>query len=212
MVANIDQLSGGRFIFGVGVGNAEDEFIALGQSHKRRGVLANECLEAMLALWNADGPASYNGRLIKFQDVSPIATAQKPHPPIWVGGNTPAAFKRAVRFGDAWHPILWRNVGIEHVAKVALPEIRRIAEEEERRVPAFCPRIRLDITEDTIEGEREPGRGTLDQVRSDLGALQEMGAEHVTLDWYTGDLEKTRDHAHGWQMLATLADQVLDLG
>src|SRR5262249_13204039 len=55
LVANIDQLSGGRFIFGTGVGNAADEFKALGLPHARRGSLANECLAAMLALWQGSG-------------------------------------------------------------------------------------------------------------------------------------------------------------
>src|SRR4051812_42352150 len=66
LVSNIDQFSGGRFIFGVGVGNAEDEFRALGLPHARRGLLANECLASVLALWHGDGPVSYRGRLIQF--------------------------------------------------------------------------------------------------------------------------------------------------
>ena len=78
-------------------------------------------------------------------------------------------------------------------------------------MPAFCPRIRLEITESALDGEREAGRGSSGAGSGHLQLLQKSGAEHVTLDWYTGDLEKTRDHAHGWQMLATLADQVLDL-
>jgi probable F420-dependent oxidoreductase len=209
MVGNIDQFSGGRFLFGVGVGNAEDEFNALGQPHNRRGRLADECLEAMLALWNADGPVSYEGSLVKFEHVSPIKTLQKPHPPIWVGGNTEAAYRRVVRYGDAWHPILWRNITIDHVADVALPELRRLAEEAGRPAPLFCPRIRFEITDEPLDGVREPGRGSMGQILSDLDALKSLGAEHVTLDWFTGDLEKTRDHSHGWQMLATLAGQLV---
>ena len=212
MVANIDNLSGGRFILGVGVGNAEDEFRALGQPHKRRGALADECLRAMLALWQEQGPVSFHGKLIDFDSVSPIRTMQKPHPPVWVGGNSPSALQRAVRFGDAWHPILFRNLNLEAVTTQYLPQLRRLAQENGRAVPAFCPRIRLEITESPIDGEREAGRGSLGQVATDLQVLETAGAEHVTLDWYTGDLEKTTDHAHGWQMLATLADQVLDLG
>lgn len=186
MVANIDELSGGRFTLGVGVGNAEDEFRVLNQPHDRRGALADECLGAMLTLWHGDGPVSFEGKLISFQNVSAIKTRQKPHPPIWVGGNSPAAYRRAARFGDAWHPILWRNVTLEHVATTALPEIRRMAEDEGRPPPAFCPRIRLEITREPIEGNREPGRGSLEQIRSDLMALQGLGAEHVTLDLVHG--------------------------
>lgn len=211
MVANIDEFSGGRFIFGVGIGNAEDEFAVLNQPHKRRGALADDCLAAMLALWNGEGPVNFEGRLVNFHEVSSIRTRQQPHPPIWVGGNSPAAFRRAVSFGDAWHPILWRNVSIPYVEATALPEIQRLARESDRPVPAFCPRIRLEITQDAVDGEREPGRGNLEQIATDLRALQGLGAEHVTFDWYTGDLEATRDHSHGWSMLSTLADKVIDL-
>jgi len=116
-----------------------------------------------------------------------------------------------VRFGDAWHPILWRNVSIPYVESTALPEIKRLAQEEGREPPAFCPRIRLEITQEAVEGDREPGRGDLKQVAADLRALQALGADHVTLDWYAGNLEATRDHAHGWAMLSMLADQAIDL-
>ena len=113
-----------------------------------------------------------------------------------------------VKRRDSWHPILWRNITIEHVAKVALPELQRLSEEAGRASPLFCPRIRLEITNEPVDGEREPGRGSIDQILSDLDALKSLGAEHVTLDWFTADLEKTRDHSHGWQMLATLADEL----
>ena len=79
-------------------------------------------------------------------------------------------------------------------------------------MPAFCPRIRLDLHDEPLPFEgREAGTGSLEQIRDDLANLRDLGAEHVTLDWFTGDLEATRNHERGWQMLATLAEQVLDL-
>jgi alkanesulfonate monooxygenase SsuD/methylene tetrahydromethanopterin reductase-like flavin-dependent oxidoreductase (luciferase family) len=62
LAANVDQLSGGRFILGAGIGTPVDEFAALGQPHARRGALANECLRAILALWLSAGPVSFHGR------------------------------------------------------------------------------------------------------------------------------------------------------
>lgn len=211
LVANVDQLSGGRFVFGIGVGNAEDEFEVLGQPHAKRGAVSNECLRAMLALWRGTAPVSFEGRYVRLKDVAPIETLQKPHPPVWVGGASDAAFRRAARYGDGWHPILWRNLTLGWAKEQGLPALRRLADEAGKPVPRFCPRIRLDLRDETVAGERLPGVGSLDQVRADLAELERLGAEHVTLDWYAGDLEATRDHEHGWQMLATLAEKVIDL-
>jgi hypothetical protein len=210
MVANIDQLSGGRFIFGVGIGNAEDEFTALGQPHGRRGALADQCIRAMKALWQGEGMVDFHGSLVDFENISAIATKQKPHPPIWVGGNTPAGVLRAAKYGDAWHPILWRSMTIDYTANEALPELRRLAAEAGRSV-RFCPRIRLDIREQPIDGTREVGVGSLAQIRGDIEALHKLGAEHLTLDCYAGDLEGSRDHSRGWRQLAIMANEVFDL-
>ena len=205
--ANVDQLSNGRFIFGCAIGAAQDEFVALGVPYRQRGLLGNESLEAILALWTAEAPVSYQGRLVRFENVSPMATRQKPRPPVWVGGRTEAALRRAVLLGDAWHPILRPA----QRAEPGLDDLRRIAERAQRAVPLYCPRIRLDIRRQPVDGERQPGVGSIEQVRDDLGELQHLGAEHVTLDWYTGDLEATRNHEHGWEMLTRLAEDVFDL-
>jgi alkanesulfonate monooxygenase SsuD/methylene tetrahydromethanopterin reductase-like flavin-dependent oxidoreductase (luciferase family) len=212
LVSNIDHFSGGRFIFGVGVGNAAEEFAALGADHEHRGAVGNDYLRAMLALWSGEGFVSYEGRYAGFKDVSAIKTRQQPHPPIWVGGNTERAWRRAVLFGQAWHPILWRNLNVAYAGETALPGLRQLAESLGRPMPAFCPRIRLDLLDEPLPFEgREAGTGSLEQIRDDLVNLRDLGAEHVTLDWFTGDLEATRNHERGWQMLATLAEQVLDL-
>ena len=208
LVADLDRFSGGRFIFGIGVGNAEDEFKVLGQAHGQRGLIGDEDLSIMTALWNSPTPVSFQGKTIEIEDVAGIETQQKPHPPIWVGGPSPGALKRAVRFGDGWHPILFSPGSF---GQAELLELTNLAEKQGKAAPAFCPRIRLDITKEPIDGERLPGNGSIDQVRSDLGQLQRMGAAHVTLDWNTGDLEATKNHQHGWQMLSVLAEEVLDL-
>jgi probable F420-dependent oxidoreductase len=208
LVANIDQLSGGRFILGVGVGNAEDEFASLGQPHKRRGALTNEGLAAILALWTSNGPVTFNGRLVSFQDVWSIETRQKPHPPIWIGGRSEAAFRRAVRFGDAWHPILR---SLDWIEKEGLPGLRAAAEREQRPAPRFCPRIGLDILPNDAPADRIPGVGSLTQLRSDFQRLAALGAEHVVLDWNTRDLAAAREHERGWADLEALASNVLDL-
>ena len=118
--------------------------------------------------------------------------------------------RRAVRLGDAWHPI---RIRVDALRDRALPKLREIAEKEGRPVPAVCPRIRLDITETKRpDDQRIAGEGSLDQIRADLEALHALGVSYVLLDTYTDDAELTRNHERAWRMLTVLAERVLDLG
>ena len=170
--ANIDQLSGGRFIFGIGVGWAEGEFDILGAPFNRRGAMTDEYLDAIKVLWTED-VASFEGEYVSFRDVNTAPRpVQQPHPPIWVGGPSAAAMRRAVRHG-AWHPI---RITVDHLKNTDLPLLKRIADEEGKPVPDLCPRIRLRITGSPMsETERLAGEGTIDQIRRDLDELQGMG-------------------------------------
>jgi probable F420-dependent oxidoreductase len=209
LTANIDQLSGGRFIFGVGVGWAKQEFATLGVPFERRGAMSNDYLAAIKTAWTSD-PASYTGPFVSFRDVSTgPRPLRSPHPPIWVGGASDAAMRRAVRLGDAWHPI---RVRVPWLRDTGLPKLREIAEKEGRPLPALCPRIRLRVTDtDLADDQRIAGEGSLGQIRADLEALAKLGASYVLLDTYTDDVEATRHHETAWRMLALLADRVLDL-
>ena len=210
MAANVDRLSGGRLLFGVGAGWARQEFEALGVSHEHRGGITNEYLAAIKTLWTND-VASFKGRFVAFENVDtrPRPTRQ-PHPPIWVGGASDPALRRAVRYGDAWHPI---RIKIGWLRDTGLPRLREIAEKEGRPVPALCPRIRLRLTEAPMdEAQRIAGEGTLGQIRADLTALESLGADYVLFDTYLDDPEATRNLEAMWRMYTVLAEQVLDLG
>ena len=164
---------------------------------------------AIKTAWTND-PATHTGPFVSFRDVHtgprPLRT---PHPPIWVGGASDAALRRAVRLGDAWHPI---RIRVPWLRDTGLPRLREIADKEGRPRPALCPRIRLRITDSAVaEDGRIAGDGSLDQVRADLEALAALGASYVLLDTYTDDPEATRHHEPAWRMLATLAERVLDL-
>jgi probable F420-dependent oxidoreductase len=102
-LATIDVLSKGRLIVGVGVGYLEPELRALGASLNDRSARTDEYLAAMRVLWDAPVPA-FAGQFVAFTDViqrpRPI---QQPHPPIVVGGHSPAAFRRAVQSGNGWY-------------------------------------------------------------------------------------------------------------
>ena len=83
--ANVDQLSGGRFILGVGIGWAKQEFEALGIPYHQRGAMTNEYLEALRLLWSQD-VATFEGKFVTFKEVNTAPRpVQSPGPPIWVG-------------------------------------------------------------------------------------------------------------------------------
>ncbi len=104
LVASIDQVSGGRFVFGVGNGWNQDEMENHGTVFATRHKLARERVEAMKAIWTQSN-AEYHGEFVNF---APMMTwpkpVQKPHPPILVGGAFPYSARRAIRYGDGWMP------------------------------------------------------------------------------------------------------------
>ena len=208
--ANVDQLSGGRFILGVGIGWAQQEFQALGVPFKSRGAITNEYLEAIKLLWTQD-VASYEGRFASFKDVHTAPRPiRSPHPPIWVGGASDAAMRRTIRYGDAWHPI---RIRMDWFRDEGIPRLKEIAEEEGRPMPMLCPRIRLRLTGSPVpDGQRVVGEGSLEQVHRDLTELESLGCSYVVLDTYFDDPEAVKHGETSWRMLAVMAEKVLDLG
>jgi alkanesulfonate monooxygenase SsuD/methylene tetrahydromethanopterin reductase-like flavin-dependent oxidoreductase (luciferase family) len=184
MAANLNDLSGGRLVLGVASGWARQEFEALGVPLHRRGALTDEHLRTMLAAWEND--ADYRGGRI----------------PIWVGGNSDAGMRRAVRLGQAWHPLRFTPAWLSD----AVDRLKAISDEERRPVPALAPRIALRFTESPITGqERLAGEGTIDQVAGDLDRLRLLGADTVVLDPFNGDPGETSHPATAWKAIATVA-------
>ena len=209
MAADLDRLSGGRFILGVGVGWARQEFEALGVPFHHRGAMTDDYLAAIKMSWTHE-IATYQGRFVSFRDVRTAPhPVRRPHPPIWVGGASDAALRRAVLHGDAWHPI---KIRVDWLRDTGLPRLGKIAQQAGRPLPAVCPRIRLRLTEAAMPDDlRVAGEGTLDQVRADLEALHALGVPYLLLDTYADDPEATRDPEVGWRMLRTVAERLLDL-
>src|SRR5690242_2234890 len=103
-VASLDHLSGGRFEFGIGAGWNREEMRNHGTDPKRRMRVMRERVEAMKAIWTED-EASYHGEFVNFDRIwSWPKPAQRPYPPILVGGNGPTVLDRVLAFGDAWFP------------------------------------------------------------------------------------------------------------
>jgi probable F420-dependent oxidoreductase len=100
--ASIDLISGGRFVFGVGAGWNIEELRDHGTDPKTRGALLDERIEAIKALWTAE-PAEYHGKYVDFEpSYSRPKPVQKPHPPIFIGGDSDATVKRVIRHDAGW--------------------------------------------------------------------------------------------------------------
>ncbi len=132
--ATLDHLSNGRVILGVGCGHLKPEFRTLGVSYEQRGPLTDEYLQAIGTAWEHER-ASFSGRFVQFRDVTLAPRPQQqPRPPIWIGGNSRAAVRRAVRYGDGWIP--WRLTPAEFSAAATYG--RTLQETSGRRAPLAC--------------------------------------------------------------------------
>jgi probable F420-dependent oxidoreductase len=139
-LSTIDHLSRGRLIVGIGVGYLEPELRALGASLADRGARTDEYLAAMRALW-AEPTPSFAGRFVSFAGViERPRPVQQPHPPIVIGGHSPAALRRAVTSGHGWYG--W-ELDLEETAR-HLGELREIAGRVER--PAGLGEIEITVT------------------------------------------------------------------
>jgi probable F420-dependent oxidoreductase len=197
MAANIDRFSGGRFVLGVGVGWSEEEYAALGVPFAKRGRVTDEYLAAVTAAFT-DDVVSHDGEYASYRDVH---TGPRPrHLPVWVGGSSPAAIRRAVRFGAAWHPI---NQAPAWLRDVGIPALAKAAAEQDRPMPRLAPRIRA-----RVGPHRQPGEGTLEQVVADVREFIELGVDYLILD---PNPDNPRDEApltDDWRTLTAIADHV----
>ena len=177
ITSTLDVLSGGRLIFGVGVGGENPkEFEACGIPHKERGARVTEGIDVVRALWR-DSPASFKGRFTQFEGVSiDPKPVQKPAPPIWIGGRSDAALARAGRQGDGW---------ISYVVqperyKQSVAKIEAAAAMAGRSLEGFTKAHLTFITvgKDYESAERGVGRAALDALRPGLRAAGEEVRHH----------------------------------
>ncbi|HXG21441.1 MAG TPA: LLM class F420-dependent oxidoreductase [Methylomirabilota bacterium] len=102
-LASVDVVSGGRLIFGLGIGYLKAEFDALGAPFDHKGPRSMDYLQAMKAVWTQEKPA-YQGQFVSFSNIQARPQpVQKPHPPVVIGGHTKEAFRRAVQHGNGWY-------------------------------------------------------------------------------------------------------------
>lgn len=156
-VASLDQISGGRFLFGIGAGWNAEEMADHGTRFKTRMSLMKERTEAMRAIWT-EAKASYSGRYVAFPEMmtwpKPV---QKPYPPVYIGGAFPHGGRRAIEYGDGWLPHARRPDYGDVIDK--FPEFRQMAAEAGRD-PESIPITVYGMSEDLDLMKRYRDAGT----------------------------------------------------
>ena len=181
-IATLDRLSNGRFIFGIGAGWLLEETKIMGGDFEHRWGQTREAILAMKELWTQD-EAEFYGKYYNFPPVrcnpKPI---QKPHPPVFLGGNAPNVFKRIAAWGDGWMPV---RVTPEQVkmGRATLDELSEAAGRDPKTIRLMVCNVPAD--------------------RDSIGALESAGADRVTVSL-------PRDTGEGMlQKLEQIADSVL---
>jgi probable F420-dependent oxidoreductase len=177
-IAGADVLSQGRIIFGVGVGWFKEEFDVLNEPFHERGQRMDEYLEICKTLWTQE-PATYNGQFYQFQDArfAPKPT-QKPHPPIWIGGQSPAALRRAVRYGDGWHPFALPPEDFKPV----IEQFRNAMHESGRALQEVEVSLRVRLRFGAGADPQPPLHGSPEQVVDTVKQYEALGVQHLIVD------------------------------
>lgn len=201
-VATLDFISRGRAILGIGVGWLEEEIAALGgPPYKERGTASDAYIRAFRELWSSANPKG-DGTYAKLDDLmfepKPV---QRPGPPIWVGGESRAARRRAGQLGDGWYPSI-RNPGYPldraETFAAGLADVRQIAEAAGRDpaaldVAVMANGLSLGKSRNDADGRRSSFTGSPDQVAEDALAYAAAGVRHIIISFETNDLSFALD-------------------
>jgi probable F420-dependent oxidoreductase len=179
LLTSIDALSNGRLICGVGVGWWKDELEILGVPFHARGRQADEILRVWKALWTQDNP-SHEGEFYRFRDLGfAPKPVQKPMPPIWVGGDSPGAFRRVVTLGDGWHATSKTPAQLRE----RLTQLRAAADATKRPVESLTLSIRNPLRDEELAQGKQA-------VVDLLAEYKRIGVAHIVLDFRRDDLGK----------------------
>jgi probable F420-dependent oxidoreductase len=205
-LATIDVLSKGRLTVGIGVGWLAEEMAALGAPpYEKRGAASDEYIRAFRELWSEAQP-TYEGAFVRTRDVvfepKPV---QRPGPPIWVGGEGPAARRRAGRIGDGWYPTI-RNpkepLDTPEALAAALADVRGHAEAAGRDPAAidvvlFAPGYSLGTEAKHRDGRRVTFTGSAEQIAGDARAYAAAGVCEIVVGFESNELQDALDRIEG---------------
>ena len=189
-LATIDVLSAGRLVIGVGTGWMREEFEALGvQPFEERGAVTDEYIQAMKELWTSPSP-SFSGQYCSFHDINFLPKpVQTPHPPLWVGGESKRAIRRAARFCDGWCPIDVNPqfpMDSPERLSIAMEELRICAEDSHRAIEDIeviyrTHRLELSGTANN-SSDRCQFVGDPNQIAGDISKYRDIGVNNLMVD------------------------------
>jgi probable F420-dependent oxidoreductase len=197
MLSTIDVLSGGRLVVGIGAGWLQAEFDAVvGPPFAARGRVTDEYLGAFRSLWTEEA-AHFEANWVNYDEIFfEPKPAQKPHPPIWVGGESGPSLRRAARFGDAWYPIGSNNKHLLDTLpryRAGIARLRHLTAEAGRDPASVALTYRVKRYGEAVpakasDGERQLFSGSTTDI-SDLRALRDLGVGAIDIDFERFDLE-----------------------
>jgi probable F420-dependent oxidoreductase len=196
MLATIDVLSGGRLVVGIGAGWLQAEFDAVATTpFAARGAVTDEYLRAFRALWTEEAPR-FDGNWVEFDRITfEPKPVQKPHLPIWVGGESGPALRRAARLGDAWYLIGSNNRHLLDTLtryRTGIDRLRRLTTEAGRDPASVALAYRVKrygeaVPEKASDGDRRLFSGSTADIVIDLRALRDLGVRAVDIDFERRD-------------------------
>ena len=207
MLSTLDMLSKGRLILGAGVGWMEEEFELLdAPPFAERGAVTNEYLRAFIELWTKDNP-KFEGKYVNFSDITFLPKpVQKPYPPIWIGGQSKPAIRRAAQIGDCWHPVGAIPAAPLEPEELAenLVLLRNYADKAGRDPSTIQVSVKAPLYDSgDSSGPRRRFTGSADAVRQDVQTYSDVGVTHLIFDFRTGEPKQTEDR------MARFADEVM---
>ncbi len=197
MLSTLDMLSKGRLILGAGVGWMEEEFELLNtEPFAERGAVTNEYLRAFIELWTKDDP-KFEGKYVNFSDITFLPKpVQKPYPPIWIGGQSKPAIRRAAQIGDCWHPVGAIPAAPLEPEELAenLVLLHQYAEKAGRDPAIIQVSVKAPLYDASdSSGPRRRFSGSPDEVRQDVQTYADVGVTHLIFDFRTADPKQTED-------------------